>query len=139
MVDIIFVMFGGHVFQQTIGILMGINGALLLFDLFLYSYETYFIHGLLKKNEKKVEWTFNFRFLYIPVDDPLILNKRYRIQNGQSREIGNTIGCTCTRCRKANHNYVQTNTNNVNKTWALLQTTGGDSATENHYWGQALE
>ena len=55
LVDIIFVMFGGHVFQQTIGILMGINGALLLFDLFLYSYETYFIHGLLKKNEKKVE------------------------------------------------------------------------------------
>jgi hypothetical protein len=47
-------MFGGRVFQQTVGIPMGANCAPLLADLFLYSYEADFIQGLLKKNEKKV-------------------------------------------------------------------------------------
>jgi hypothetical protein len=52
-------------------------------------------------------------------------------QNGQSRETGN-IGYTRQRQTKQKHNticvghhYTQTNTNNVNKTWALLQTTEG--------------
>jgi hypothetical protein len=44
-----YLLFGGRVFQQTIGILMVTNCTL-----FLYSYETDFIHGLLKKNEKKL-------------------------------------------------------------------------------------
>jgi hypothetical protein len=43
-----------RVFQQTVGIPMGTNCAPLLADLFLYSYEADFIHGLLKKNEKKL-------------------------------------------------------------------------------------
>jgi hypothetical protein len=50
---LIFVIFGGRVFQQTVGIHMGTNCALLLADLFLYSYEADFIQGLLKKNEKR--------------------------------------------------------------------------------------
>jgi hypothetical protein len=40
--------------------------------LFLYSYEADFIQGLLKKNEKKLAWSFNFTFRYI--DDVLSLN-----------------------------------------------------------------
>ena len=44
----------------------------LLADLFLYSYETDFIQGLLKKNEKKLTWSFNLSFCYI--DDVLSLN-----------------------------------------------------------------
>jgi hypothetical protein len=51
---------------------MGTNCAPLLADLFLYSYETDFIQGLLKKIEKKRAWSFNFTFLYI--DDVLSLN-----------------------------------------------------------------
>ena len=51
LIDNIFVMFGGRVFQQTVGIPMGTNCAPLLADLFLYSYEADFIQGLLKKNE----------------------------------------------------------------------------------------
>ena len=43
LIDNIFVMFGGRVFQQTVGIPMGTN-----------SYEADFIQGLLKKNEKKL-------------------------------------------------------------------------------------
>ena len=53
------------------------------------------------------------------------------IKNGQSREIGN-LGHTRQRKTKQKHNticvghhYMQTNTNNVNKTCSLLQTTGG--------------
>ena len=41
-------------------------------SLFLYSYEADFIHGLLKKNEKKLARTFNFTFRYI--DDVFSLN-----------------------------------------------------------------
>jgi hypothetical protein len=36
----IFVSFGGTLFQQVVGIPMGTNCALLLADLFLYSYES---------------------------------------------------------------------------------------------------
>ena len=72
LIENIFVLFGGRVFQQTIGIHIGTNCAPLLTDLFLYSYEADFIQGLLKKNEKKLDRSFNFRFCYI--DDVLSLN-----------------------------------------------------------------
>jgi len=51
---ILFVIFGGRVFQQRVGIPMCTNCAPLLADLFLYLYEADFIQGLLKKNEKKL-------------------------------------------------------------------------------------
>jgi hypothetical protein len=63
--DNIFVIFGGRVFQQTVGIPMGTNYAPLLADLFLYSYEADFIQGLLKKKEKKLARSINFTFRYI--------------------------------------------------------------------------
>jgi hypothetical protein len=70
--DNIFVIFGGRVFQQTVGIPMDTNCAPLLADLFLYSHEADFIQRLLKKNEKKLVRSFNFTFRYI--DDVLSLN-----------------------------------------------------------------
>ena len=72
LIDNIFAMFGGRVFQQTVGIPMGTNCAPLLANLFLYWYEADFIQGLLKKNEKKLARSFNFTFRYI--DDVLSLN-----------------------------------------------------------------
>ena len=72
LIDNIFVMLGGRVFQQTVSIPMDTNCAPLLADLFLYSYEADFIQELLKKNEKKLAWSFNFMFCYI--DDVLSLN-----------------------------------------------------------------
>jgi hypothetical protein len=72
LIDNIFVMFGGRIFQQTVGMPMGTNCAPLLADLFLNSYEADFIQGLLKKNEKKLARSFNFTFRYI--DDVLSLN-----------------------------------------------------------------
>jgi hypothetical protein len=65
LIDNIFVIFGGRVFQQTVGIPMGTN-------LFLYSYEAYSIQWLLKQNEKNLAWSFNFTFRY--VYDVLSLN-----------------------------------------------------------------
>ena len=47
------VIFGGRVFQRTVGIPMSTNCALLA-DLFLYSYEADFIQGLLAKSEMKL-------------------------------------------------------------------------------------
>jgi hypothetical protein len=71
-IDNIFAMFGGLFFQQTVGIIMGSNCALRFADLFLYSYETDFMQGFLKKTEKKLAPSFNFTFRYI--DDVLSLN-----------------------------------------------------------------
>jgi hypothetical protein len=51
-IDNIFVMFSGRVFQQTGGIQMGTNFAPHLVDLFLYLYEADFIQGLLKKSDR---------------------------------------------------------------------------------------
>jgi hypothetical protein len=65
LIENICTMLGGRVFQQTIGIHMGTNCAPLLADLFLYSYEADFIHGLLKKNEKKLARSFFHVALYI--------------------------------------------------------------------------
>ena len=50
------------------------------------------------------------------------------IQNGQSKETGNTRYNMMDKKLKHNticigHHYTQTNTNNVNKTWGLLPTT----------------
>jgi hypothetical protein len=70
LIDNIFVIFGGRVFQVSIP--MGTYCAPLLADLFLYSYEADFIQGLLKKNEKKLARSFNFTFRYI--EDVLSLN-----------------------------------------------------------------
>ena len=63
--DNIFVIFGGRVFQQTVGIPMGTNCVPPLADLFLYSHEADFIQGLLKKKEKKLARSINFTFRYI--------------------------------------------------------------------------
>ena len=53
LVDNIFVVFGGKVFQQIVGIPMGTNCAPLLADIFLYSYEAEFIQSLLSNGKKK--------------------------------------------------------------------------------------
>ena len=76
LIDNIFIMFGGRIFQQTVGIPTGTNYVLLLSDLLLYSHEADFIQGLLKKNEKKLVRSFNFTFRYID-DVPLINNSRF--------------------------------------------------------------
>ena len=65
LIDSIFAMFGGRVFQPWVGIPMGTNCSLLLVDLFIYSYEADSIQGLLKKNEKNLAQSFNYIFRYI--------------------------------------------------------------------------
>jgi hypothetical protein len=72
LIDNIFVIFCGRIFQQTVGIPMGTNYPPLLADLFLYSYEADCMQGLLKKNEKKLARSFTFTFRYI--EDVLSLN-----------------------------------------------------------------
>jgi len=69
LIDNIFAMFGGRVFQQTVGIPMGTNCAPFLSDLFLHSYEAYCIQGLLTTHTKKLARSFNFTLRYI--DDVL--------------------------------------------------------------------
>ena len=68
LIDNVFDEFGGRIFQQTIGITMGINCAPLLADLFLYSYEAEFVQSLLQAGKKHLAQQFN---LYI--DDVLSL------------------------------------------------------------------
>ena len=72
LVDNIFVVFGGKIFQQIVGIPMGTNCAPLLADIFLYSYEAEFIQSLLSAGKKKLASQFNFTNRYI--DDVLSIN-----------------------------------------------------------------
>ena len=53
LVDNIFVVFGGNVFQQIVGIPMGTSCAPLLADIFLYSYEVEFIQSLFSVEKKQ--------------------------------------------------------------------------------------
>jgi hypothetical protein len=72
LVDNICVVVGDQVFQQSVGIPMGTNCALLLTDLFLYSYEAEFVQKLLRDNNKKLAVYFNHTFRYI--NDLLAIN-----------------------------------------------------------------
>ena len=74
LVDNIFVVFAGKVFQQIIGIPMGTNCAALLADIYLYSYEAEFIQSLLSAGKKRLESQFIFTYRYI--DDVLSINNR---------------------------------------------------------------
>ena len=71
LVDNIFVVFGGKVFQQIVGIPMGTICAPLLY-IFLYSYEAEFIQSLLSTGKKKLASQFHFTYRYI--DDVLSIN-----------------------------------------------------------------
>ena len=72
LVDNIFVVCVGKVFQQTVGIPMGTNCAPLLADIFLYSYEADFIQSLLSTGKKHLASRFNLTYRYI--DDVLSIN-----------------------------------------------------------------
>ena len=68
----IFVSFGGILFQQVVSIPMGTNCALLLADLFLYSYESEFLQKSVK--DKKIHEIRAFNFTYRYIDDVLSIN-----------------------------------------------------------------
>ena len=72
LVDNIFVVFAGKVFQQIIGIPMGTKCAPLLADIFLYSHEAEFKQSLLSAGKKRLASQFNFTYRYI--DDVLSIN-----------------------------------------------------------------
>ena len=74
LVDNIFVVFAGKVFQQTVGIPMGTNCAPLLADMFLYSYEADFVQSLLSTGKKHLASRFNLTYRYI--DDVLSINNQ---------------------------------------------------------------
>ena len=76
LIDNIYVVFGDWVFQQSIGIPMGTNCALLLADLLLYSYEAEFVQKLLRDNNKTIVVSFNHTFRYID-DVPSINNHNF--------------------------------------------------------------
>ena len=77
LVDNIYVTFGGQLFQQIIGILMGTNCAPLLAHLFLYSYENEFLDKLIKEGKRKLARKFNLSNRYI--DDLIYFNnKRFK-------------------------------------------------------------
>jgi hypothetical protein len=59
LIDNIYVVVGGQVFQQSVGIPMGTNCASLLAELFLYSNEAEFIQKLYHKKKKYLVVAFN--------------------------------------------------------------------------------
>ena len=82
LVDSIFVVFAGKVFQQIVGFPMGTNCAPLLADIFLYSYEAEFIQSLLSTGRKQLASRFNFAYRYID-DVSFISNPEFENYLGQ--------------------------------------------------------
>jgi hypothetical protein len=64
LIDDIFVSFGGTLFKQVVGIIMGTNCAPLLADLFLYTYESEFLQKLAKDKKIHEARAFNFTYWY---------------------------------------------------------------------------
>jgi hypothetical protein len=64
LIDNIYVVVGGPVFQQPVVIPMGTNCTPLLADLFLYLYEAKFIQKLLHEKKKSLAVAFNSTFRY---------------------------------------------------------------------------
>ena len=78
LVDNIYVVFAGKVFEQIIGIPMGTNCAPLLADIFLYAYEAEFIQSLLWAGRKSLASQFNFTYRYI---DDVLANYNQDFEN----------------------------------------------------------
>ena len=74
LVDNMYVTFGGQLFRQMVGILMGTNCAPILADLFLYSYESEFLDKLVKEGKRKLARKFNLSYHYI--DDLISFNNK---------------------------------------------------------------
>ena len=104
LVDNIFVVFAGKVFQQIVGIPMGTNCAPLLADIFLYSYEAEFIQSLLSVGKKRLASQFNST--YILKQKSLATHHRYeQIIKEIHVEINtNFIRCFCGKC---DYNLIQ--------------------------------
>ena len=78
LIDNIFLQFGGRLFRQVIGILIGTNCAPLLTDLFLYSYENEFLDNMIRSGHRRLAWSINLCYRYI--DDLIVFNnKKFRI------------------------------------------------------------
>ena len=74
LIDNIFVQFGGCLFRQMIGIPMGTNCALLLADLFLYSYENEFLDNMIRSGHRILFRSFNLCYRY--TDDLIVFNNK---------------------------------------------------------------
>ena len=77
LLDIICIRHGSTIFQQTVGIPIGINCATLIADLFLYCHERDFMLSLSKNNEDQMIEAFNYTSVYL--DDTLNVNNRKSI------------------------------------------------------------
>ena len=74
LIDNIFVLFGGRLFRQMIGIPMATNCDSLLADLFLYSFENEFPDNMIRSGHRRLARSFNLCYRYI--DDLIVFNNK---------------------------------------------------------------
>jgi hypothetical protein len=90
LINNIYVVVGGQVFQQSAGIPMGTNCAPFLADLFLYSYEAEFIQTFYMRRKNLFALTFNSTFRYTCIDilhiHRVFYIFRYIIEIGHKRQ-----------------------------------------------------
>ena len=77
MIDNVCVLFAGRVFQQTVGMPMGIDCYPLLTYLLLHSYEANVIQGLFHEKRKELTLLLNFTLHYI--DEVILLYNSSKI------------------------------------------------------------
>jgi hypothetical protein len=87
------------------------------------------IYDILCNPALEGKWCKWYRIIVINVREYRRGNQKCTIQRNCQDSVPNTQDEWQTRQKHKTicvvHHYTQTNTNNVNKTWALLQTTGG--------------
>ena len=66
--------FGECLFRRVIGIPMGTNCALLIADLYLYSYENEFLDNIIKSGHRSLARSFNLWYRYI--NNLIVLNNK---------------------------------------------------------------
>ena len=107
LVDNIFVVFAGKVFQQIYGIPMGTNCAPLLTEYFCtHAYEAEFIQSLFSADRKRLESQFNFTYRYI--DDVLSINLNHNSSFASYCAIKNGLTLTCTLFDHGRPFYINT-------------------------------
>ena len=74
LIDNTFVQFGGRLFDQVIGIAMRTSCALLLADLFLFSYENKCLDNMIRSDHRRLARSFNLCHNY--TDDLIVFNNK---------------------------------------------------------------
>ena len=111
LLDNMFIRFETKLYRQTIGILMGTNGAPLVADLFLFCYENDFMRSLSRENQADIIEAFNSTSRY--------LDELLNIDNIYFDQMVDRIYSTKLQLNRANSSDTEAPFLDLNLPWVL--------------------